>query len=135
MVLDALLELRRRGRQRAWEELEQVEPDLASYAVETLSVLHAGLLRLGGRAKQTARVLQQAESLVLVCVTALRRGGYEQWRQSAAGTPLVALDAAFSDGGPATAVEQASQPAEPPSSPPPAGGEDKHDPRSPPPPR
>ena len=101
MVLEAVTDMRRIGPQRTWEHLEQVEPDLSADAMETLSVVHAGLLSLGGRAKPTARALREVEALVLVCVTALRRAGYEHWRQSAAGTPLARLEASLDDPGPA----------------------------------
>lgn len=82
MILHALLKLRRRGTTAALEHLEQVEPDLAAYLMETLSALHHDLLALGGPPKRTRRAYRGVESLVLVCIAALRAGHYELWRGS-----------------------------------------------------
>lgn len=87
-VLDAVMELRRRGARQALEELEQVEPDLASYLMESLSDVHRQLLALGGPAKASRRLYRDIQSLTLVCITALRKGHYELWRQSDAGSNL-----------------------------------------------
>jgi len=72
-VLDAVLEIKRLGSARALEQLEESEPDLASYAMESLSDIHRRLLSLGGRAKASQRVYHDIQSLVLTCVLAMRR--------------------------------------------------------------
>ena len=87
-VLDAVMELRRRGSRQALQELEQVEPDLASYLMESLSDVHQKLLALGGPAKASRRLYDDMQSLALVCIAALRKGHYELWRQSDAGAKL-----------------------------------------------
>ena len=84
-VLDAVLALRRQGSRQAIEHLEQIEPDLTDYLLETLSDIHRQLLALGGPARQSRRLYRQVQSLVLVTVTALRNAHYELWRQSPAG--------------------------------------------------
>jgi hypothetical protein len=83
IILQSLLELKRQGTTTApLEHLEQVEPDLACYVMETLSDLHHQLLALGAPAKRTRRIYSQVELFVLVCITALRKGHYELWRQT-----------------------------------------------------
>ena len=52
-VLDALTEVQRRGDERVMEELEQLEPDLASYVMETLSLINLRLMEMRGRPKET----------------------------------------------------------------------------------
>lgn len=81
-VLDAELAVRRRGAKRTLEELEQVEPDLTNYLLESLSDVHRKLLALGGPAKASQRVFLEVQHLSLVCITALRRGHYELWKKN-----------------------------------------------------
>lgn len=70
-VLDAVLAIKRIGIKRALEQLEDAEPELASFVMESLSTVHQQLLALGGRAKPTQRVLREIESIILVCITSL----------------------------------------------------------------
>lgn len=81
-VLDAELALRRSGAKKALEELEQVEPDLTNYLLESLSDLHRKLLDLGGPAKASQRMFLDVQHLTLVCITALRRGHFELWKKN-----------------------------------------------------
>ena len=89
-VLAALMRLRRQGSGPVMEHLEKVEPDLAGYLMEELSLVHRDLLALGGPPKRTQRLQRRVEGLALACVTALREAHYRLWRQSDAGTSLVA---------------------------------------------
>jgi hypothetical protein len=73
-VLDATLEFRRLGHDRALQRLEAHEPELAEYVLEGLSALHGDLLKLGGPARQTRRTYLQAQELVLVTIAAVRGG-------------------------------------------------------------
>ena len=73
MILRALAEVRRKGNQRTLEELEKSEPDLAEHLMEGASAVYHDLLELGAPAKQTQRLYQKIEALVLVCVMAARR--------------------------------------------------------------
>jgi hypothetical protein len=73
-VLDAVLEIRRLGPDRALCRLEENEPDLAEYVLESLSALHGDLLKLGGRARATRQVYHQTQELVLVSIAADRGG-------------------------------------------------------------
>lgn len=91
-ILDAELEIRRVGRYRALEELEHFEPDLAAYLMESLGHINAKLLRLAGPVKPTHRLYARIEMLCLACITALRKGHYELWRQSQDGKHVEQLD-------------------------------------------
>jgi hypothetical protein len=83
MILQTLQELTRTGTTPALEHLEQVEPDLASYLMETLTTIYHQILGLGGSAKTSRRVYRQVQLLALVCIVALRKGHYELWRRQA----------------------------------------------------
>lgn len=72
-VLDALLELRRLGPKRSLQRLEETDPELASYAMESLSQIHRHLLDLGGPATLTQKSFMRVQSLLLVCVFAMQR--------------------------------------------------------------
>lgn len=75
-VLDAVLAIKRIGIKRALEQLEDAEPELASYMMESMSTVHQQLLALGGRAKPTQRVFREIESIILVCIkSTLTRDG------------------------------------------------------------
>jgi hypothetical protein len=71
-VLNALSEIRRRGQWPLLQELEPVEPDLTSYILEELSLIHGTLVKTGAKAKGLRRAQRQVQSLVLVCVLSLR---------------------------------------------------------------
>ena len=86
-VLDAMMEIQRRGH-RVREDLEQIEPDLARYLMESLSAVHGKLIDLSGPADETQRLYREIEAITLVCTTALRKGHYELWRQSESGNNL-----------------------------------------------
>ena len=81
MVLQTLMEVRRQGVTAALEHLERIEPHLAEYVMETLSVIHQKLLALGAPARKTQLVYRHVQLLVLVCLQSLRRGHHELWRQ------------------------------------------------------
>ena len=71
-VLAALAEVRRRGQWPLLQDLEHVEPDLTNFILEELSLTHATLLKARATPKGTRLVQRQVQSLVLVCVLALR---------------------------------------------------------------
>ena len=71
-MLDAFLDLRRLGTSRAFEQLEDAEPELTEYVMETLAGVHRQLLALGAPARQSQRVFREVQSLVLTVITALR---------------------------------------------------------------
>lgn len=70
-VLEADLQMRALGVRRAIRRLEQVEPELAGYLMETSTRLYARLSRAGGRS--AAALNRQAMLMTLVCVEAVRR--------------------------------------------------------------
>ncbi len=80
-VLDAVMELRRKGVTRVIEHLEQIEPDLTNYLLEDLTRIHQHLMALGASSRHTQRVYREVQSLALVSITALRKGHFELWRQ------------------------------------------------------
>ena len=84
-VMAAMLQVGRVGTRQTLEELEQIEPDLSEYLMETLGQLHQRLFTLGGTAAQTRRLTRDIEVMALVCITALRCGHLELWQHSEAG--------------------------------------------------
>jgi hypothetical protein len=52
MVLDAQLELERRGTGALMQHLEKTEPELANFVLETLSLIYSKLSNLGGTAAE-----------------------------------------------------------------------------------
>ena len=97
-VLQSLMRLKRQGTQRALEELEQVEPDLAEFLMEELSLVHRKLLELAGPPRRTRWLARRVESLALVLVGSLRQAHYEMWKDTAEGTALESLDATLAEG-------------------------------------
>ncbi|HZZ42847.1 MAG TPA: hypothetical protein VFE58_07905 [Tepidisphaeraceae bacterium] len=80
LILRAQLEVERRGVEGILSELEQVEPDLAEFAIERMCDLHRRLLNLRSRPKATQRIHRQMQALVLTSILALRKGHYELWQ-------------------------------------------------------
>jgi hypothetical protein len=78
-VLRSLSQVRRQGLDKAMATLEQVEPDLAGYLMEELSLVHQPLFELGGPAQRTRWLVRRTEALVLVCVSAMRLAHGELW--------------------------------------------------------
>lgn len=56
MVLQAQMQLRKQGTDSVMQHLEQAEPDLAEYVMESLSLVHRTLLELGGSPKKSRRL-------------------------------------------------------------------------------
>lgn len=97
-VLQSLMRLKRQGSQRALEELEQLEPDLAEYLMEELSLLHQKLLELAGPPRRTRWLARRVESLALVLVASLRQAHYEMWKDAVEGTALESIDSTLAEG-------------------------------------
>ena len=93
LILDSLLELQRRGSSRAMEELEKLEPTLAEYLMENLSLIHLKLLAVGARPKETMRLQRRIEGIILIAVVSLRKAHYQLW-QASVGGDLAPLDPA-----------------------------------------
>src|SRR4051794_35079978 len=81
-VLKAVLELQRRGSQKMIPELEALEPDLVEYMIESLCQLHHKLMGAGLSGVQSRKLYRQAETIVLVSVTALRNAHRDLWQDS-----------------------------------------------------
>ena len=80
-VLRAVTQLQRQGPDPAMRHLEQTEPDLAEYVMETLGTIHHRLLALGASTQKTQRLHRQIQSLVLVCIQSLRHAHHELLRE------------------------------------------------------
>ena len=91
LVLQAQMQLNRRGIDSAMRHLEQTEPDLAEYVMESLGLLHQRLLDLGGSAKKTRRLYLQVQTLVLVSIDSLGKAHLALW-ESQMGPMLGQLD-------------------------------------------
>jgi hypothetical protein len=96
-VLRAVMRLRRQGTDQTMQELEKVEPDLASFVMEEFSLLYRDVLALGGPPKRSRRLQRRLEELVLAVVTSMREAHYQLWHSAAAGTPLAELASAAED--------------------------------------
>ena len=88
LVLQAQLELQRRGTRKAMALLETTEPTLAEYFFETSTNLYHEILNTGATAKQARRIHESTLTLVLVCVTALQKAHADLW-QADTGRDLV----------------------------------------------
>jgi hypothetical protein len=85
IILDCVLQLQRSGTTPAMLRLEQTEPDLAEYLLESLSSIHHDLHRLHGPPSKTRRLYRQISVMTLVCIEALRQSHYELWQQQTEG--------------------------------------------------
>ena len=81
MVLQAQMQLHREGVDSAMRHLEQTEPDLAEYVMESLSLVHQRLLELGGSGRKTRRLYLQVQTLVLVSIDSLRKAHLALWEK------------------------------------------------------
>ena len=86
-VLDCVLHLQHHGTTLAMQQLEQTEPELANYLLETLTAIHQNLGNLHAPAAKTRTVYRQVEVMTLVCIDALRRSHAELWQQQIEGSP------------------------------------------------
>jgi hypothetical protein len=82
IILQTIVELKRQGATAALAHLEQVEPDLAEYVMESLTDVHYQILALGATTRRSRRVYRRVESLVLISIAALRKGHYELWART-----------------------------------------------------
>jgi len=80
-VLDCVLQLQHHGTMPAKQRLEETEPDLAEYLLESLTAVYHGLFNLHAPPVKTRKVYRQIEIMTLVCIEALRRSHAELWQQ------------------------------------------------------
>lgn len=83
-VLQALMEVRRLGRQQVMEQLEALEPDLMEFALEELTAVHRRMADLGWRPKDVRGLARRVEVMALVLVTAMRKASLRLWNPDAA---------------------------------------------------
>ena len=79
-VLKAVMEIDRRGSRRVLSEWERLEPDLTEFILESLTALHHKLGDAGLSGVEVRRLYRQAETIVLVSITALRSAHHELWK-------------------------------------------------------
>jgi hypothetical protein len=91
MVLEAQLELERRGAGAFMRHLEKTEPELANFVLETLSLIYQRLSSLGGSPQKTRKAFRQVQTLLIVSIESLRRAHLELW-ENQMGSALVELD-------------------------------------------
>ena len=96
MILEARLELERRGSNYFMEHLEKTEPDLANFVMETLSVIYQRMTRLGGPPIKTQRLFRQVKALLIISIESMRKGHLELWKTQM-GSQLPLLDPADED--------------------------------------
>jgi hypothetical protein len=78
-ILEALSDLKRRGNKAVMAELESIEPELASVAMEELSLIYQSLSRTGLKTRQLRELYRQIESLVLISILSLRNAQIRLW--------------------------------------------------------
>ena len=91
MVLEAQLELERRGAAAFMQHLEKTEPELANFVLEALSLIYTKLSNLGGPPQKTKRAFRSVQTLLLVSIEAMRRGHFALWEREM-GSALGQLD-------------------------------------------
>ena len=94
-IVGARQDLAARGGDEVLNEIAQNEPALASFIYEGLSAV-AGKLSLSRAPTPLVQGShEEALAIVLTCVQAIRRGHFELWKDTMAGTRLAHLDPCF----------------------------------------
>jgi hypothetical protein len=91
MVLEAQLEVERRGAGAFMRHLEKTEPELANFVLETLSLIYQRLSNLGGSPQKTRRAFRQVQTLLIVSIESIRQAHLELWEKQM-GPALAELD-------------------------------------------
>jgi len=81
MVLEAQFELERRGAAALMRHLEKIEPELANFVLETLSLIYTKVSNLGGPPQKTSKAFRQMQTLLIVSIESLRRAHLELWEK------------------------------------------------------
>ena len=97
LILQVLARVKRTGSMKLVQDLENGEPDLAEYLLESLTTLRQRLFEIGASARQTQRLYLDVQQLVIVVITALQIGQYELWKHTEAGERLAQLDPSLTD--------------------------------------
>ena len=96
-VLQAVLAVQRQGNHRMIQHLEQIEPELVEYFLETLTQIAQNLSRQDLPEKTRRRLVDQLESMCLVCITAVRKAHYDLWQQTPMGDELLRRDPSLAE--------------------------------------
>jgi hypothetical protein len=81
MVLEAQLELERRGADAFMRHLEKTEPELANFVLESLSLIYQKMSNLGGAPQKTRKAFGHVQTLLIVSIESLRRAHLELWEK------------------------------------------------------
>jgi len=91
-IVSARQEVVSKGSGQCLSEFAQTEPVLASFIYEGLAVV-AGKLSLSGAPTELVQGSHEdVVGVVLTCIHAMRRGHYELWKDTMAGTSFVQHD-------------------------------------------
>lgn len=80
-VLETVLKLQTGNTQPVLLHLEQTEPDLTNYLLETLTAIHHNLISLHASSARTRKVYRQIEIMALVCILSLQQS-YSEFLQA-----------------------------------------------------
>jgi hypothetical protein len=78
-ILEALSELKRRGNKVVMAELESIEPELAAFVMEELSLVYHRLSKTDVKSRALREQYRQIESLILVSILSLRKAQLRLW--------------------------------------------------------
>jgi len=92
------------------QHLEQIEPDLVEFLLDTLTQLSQELGKCDLPAKTRRTLERQVESLCLVCITAVRKSYFTLWQQTSMGDELLRRDPSLAEAEP----QDGGQPTPPP---------------------
>jgi hypothetical protein len=82
-VSNAIIRVRRLGVESLLSQFEQEEPELAEIVLEEIKAIHSRLLDAGIPAEEAAGMMHRSESVILVCVVAIR-AAYQRLQDEAA---------------------------------------------------
>jgi hypothetical protein len=79
VILEALSEIKRRGKNPVMEELEVTERDLAAYVMEELSLIYRELSETTASSRKIRKLIVHVKVLVLVCILSVRKAQHRLW--------------------------------------------------------
>jgi hypothetical protein len=91
-ILDAVIRVRRAGVQTLLEQFEKEEPELAEITLEEITTIHRRLLDCGVPAREARRIMHRTESLILVCLLAIRQAYRRLWDEQPDAPPRIDSD-------------------------------------------
>lgn len=80
-VLKSVMEFERRGSTQMMSALEEIEPDLMEFLLESLTRHYHQLTDCGLSGKEARKVYRHAEKTAVVCIMALQKAHHDLWRR------------------------------------------------------